>query len=141
MTKVMVFGTFDLVHLGHLSLFEQAKKHGDELIVVVALDSTVLKTKGRKPFFDEQQRLKMIQALRIVDKAVLGNPEDFYKVINEEKPDVICLGYDQKFFVDKLQDKIKEFGLQTRIIRLKPFLSETYKSSKIRERLAMAERQ
>lgn len=138
MTKVMIFGTFDFVHPGHLHFFAQAKRHGDELVVVIARDSTAAFTKGKQPFFDEHERLLMVQATRLVDRAILGDADDVYKVIGDEKPDVICLGYDQSFFVDKLAPKIKEFGLTTRIIRLEPHLPERYKSSKIRERLAKA---
>jgi cytidyltransferase-like protein len=138
MTKVMVFGTFDLVHPGHIHFFAQAKQHGDELVVVVARDSTAEFTKGRTPFFNEHERLLAVQALRMVDKAVLGNPGDVYKVVHDEKPDIICLGYDQSHFVDKLEPKLREFGLKTRIIRLEPFMPERYKSSRIREALAKA---
>ncbi len=138
MTKVMAFGTFDFVHPGHLHFFAQAKQHGDELTVVLARDSTIQKTKGRQPMFNEQERLLALKALRIVDKAVLGNTVDVYKVVQDEKPDVICLGYDQTFFVDKLEQKLAEFGLKTKIIRLEPFLPERYKSSIIREALARA---
>ena len=62
MTKVMVFGTFDPLHPGHVDFFRQAKQHGDELVVVVALDSTVEKTKGRKPSLGENARLAAVQA-------------------------------------------------------------------------------
>jgi len=57
-------------------------------------------------------------------------------VINDEKPDVICLGYDQQHFVNKLEEKIKEFGLNTKIIRLGSYQPEKYKSTKIKNALA-----
>jgi FAD synthetase len=136
MAKVMVFGTFDLVHPGHVHFLEQAKKHGNELVVVIARDSTVEKTKRRKPSFSENDRRQMVQALRVVDRAVLGYEGDVYRIVREEKPDVICLGYDQNFFVDKLEAKLAEFGLKTKVIRLQPHAPETYKSSKIRAALA-----
>ena len=136
MTKVMAFGTFDLVHPGHIHFFHQAKQHGDELVVVIARDKTTQFTKEQPPFFNEQERLLSVKSLKIVDRAVLGNPDDVYKVIADEKPDVICLGYDQTFFVDKLEAKIKEFGLQIKIVRLEPYLSDRYKSSQIRKALA-----
>ena len=141
MTRVMVFGTFDFIHPGHLHFFEQAKKHGDELVVVIALDSTAEKTKGKKPAFPEQDRLQMVQALRIVDRAVLGNPDDVYKVVKDARPDIICLGYDQKFFVDKLEQKLKEFGLRTKIVRLEAYKPEQYKSSKIKSAVAKSANQ
>jgi len=138
MTKVMVFGTFDFVHPGHINFFQQAKKHGDELVVVIARDSTAEKIKGKKPHFSEQDRLQMVQALRVVDKAVMGYPGDVYRIVREENPDVICLGYDQKTFADKLPDKLKEFGLKAEIVRLEPHMPDKYKSSLIRKALAKA---
>ncbi len=138
MTKVMVFGTYDFVHPGHLHFFAQAKAHGDELIVVIARDKTAEKTKGATPVFSEHERLVMVQSVRIVDKAVLGYPDDVYRIVKEEQPDIICLGYDQSHFVDKLESKLEEFGLKTTILHLEPYLPERYKSSKIREALAKA---
>ena len=49
--KVMVFGTFDGLHPGHLSYFKQARKYGDYLIAIVALDENVLQFKGHRPKF------------------------------------------------------------------------------------------
>lgn len=138
MTKVMAFGTFDFLHPGHVRFLEQAKQHGDTLVVVIARDATAEKTKGKKPTFSEQDRLAMVQALRIVDKAVLGYEDDVYRIVAEERPDIICLGYDQTHFTDKLQPKLTEFKLSTKIVRLEPYEPERYKSSKIRETLARA---
>jgi len=136
MTKVMVFGTFDPLHPGHVHFFQQAKQHGDDLVVVVARDSTVEKTKGKKPEANENDRLAMVRAQPAVDRAVLGYTGDVYQIIKEEKPDVICLGYDQTHFTDKLAPKLKEFKLSTKIIRLEPYQQETYKSSKIKKERA-----
>jgi FAD synthetase len=134
----MVFGTFDFLHPGHVHFFQQAKKHGDELVVVIARDSTVEKTKGKKPVFSEADRLQMVQALRVVDKAVLGYEGDAYRVVQEQKPDAICLGYDQTFFVEKIREKLGEFKLAAKIIRLDAYKPEQYKSRLIRKALARA---
>lgn len=140
MTTVMVFGTFDFLHPGHVHFLTQARKHGDRLVVVVSRDATAAKTKGTKPTFSENDRLHMVQALRVVDEAVLGYEDDVYKVIEEHAPDSICLGYDQTHFVDRLASKLKEFKLKTEIVRLEPFAPEKYKSSRMREALAKAGR-
>ena len=130
MTKVLVFGTFDIFHPGHEYFLKQAKKHGDELVVVVARDSTVKNIKGKMPINDEQYRLRVIQALDFVDKAVLGYESiDKYKIIEEIKPDIICLGYDQSAFVDDLEKKLHELELKTEIIRLGAYKPHLYKSS------------
>jgi|SRR3989344_6954780 len=130
MIKILVFGTFDGLHKGHRNFFKQAKKYGDYLVVVVGRDSTVQKTKNRLPKFSEQERLKAVQQDLHVSEARLGNEgNDPYKVIEEVNPDIICLGYDQTHFVDKLELKIKEMGLSIEVKRLKAFKPEKYHSS------------
>ncbi len=130
MIKVLVFGTFDGLHEGHRDFFRQAKEYGNHLTVVVGRDSTILKTKNKAPKFNENERLKAVQESGLVDEVRLGNKgNNPYKVIEEVKPDIICLGYDQTHFTEKLAAKIKEMGLGVNIIRLKPFYPEKYKSS------------
>ena len=75
MKLVMCFGTFDLLHLGHLHYFQEAKKHGDYLIVVIARDITK-KKQHKKVLFSEQERQKLVQSSKLVDEAVLGYPDD-----------------------------------------------------------------
>ncbi len=129
MTKVMLFGTFDIIHPGHIYLFTEAKKLGDTLTVVVARDQTVLEVKGRTVQNNETTRLKNIENLQIADKVILGNVADKYQVIRDEKPDIIALGYDQRAFVDSLNTIIDQ---KTKIVRLLPFKEDIYKSSKLR---------
>lgn len=125
----MVFGTFDIIHPGHLYLFAEAKKLGDYLTVIVARDQTVSEVKGRTAQNNEAIRLKNIIDLKIADKVILGNIADKYQVIREEEPDIIALGYDQRAFVDELTNVLDS---RTKIVRLKPFKEEIYKSSKLR---------
>lgn len=128
----MVFGTFDIFHSGHKSFLRQAKKYGDYLMVVVARDKTVKEVKGQVTRDKEQIRLKNIKKNKLADRAVLGGLGDKYAVIKKYKPDVICLGYDQKFFVQGLKKMLKNFELKTKIVRLKPCKPEIYKSSKLK---------
>lgn len=132
MTKVLCTGTFDGVHPGHLDYFKQAKSYGDYLIAVVARDSSVLKEKG-KPKYPEQERLAQVKAVETVDKATLGNEGDKLKIVEELKPDVICLGYDQKVDEEKLAETLAKRGLKPKIIRLKAYQPEKYKSSILNE--------
>lgn len=131
MVKVLVFGTFDGLHKGHLDFFKQAKEFGDFLVVVVGRDSTIIKTKGRPPKLGEQERLKAVQDCGLVDEARLGNENmSPYVVVKEVNPDIICLGYDQTHFTDKLGAALKEMGMgKVQIQRLKAFEPEKYKSS------------
>lgn len=132
MTRVMAFGTFDVLHEGHRFLFREAKKFGDELIVVVARDVTVKRVKGRLPEMGEEERRSLVEADNSVDKAVLGNVDDQYKVIEKYAPDVLCLGYDQRSFVDKLPAEMKSRGLSPQIVRLPSHEPDKYKSSIIK---------
>ena len=132
MKKIMVFGTFDILHPGHLDFFKQAKKLRDYLIVIVSRDQTVKKIKKHFPQNNEKKRLAKIKQQKIIDKAFLGNLNNPYKIIQQQKPDIIALGYDQKSFSKDLKNKIKEFKLNTKIIRLKPYKPEIYKSSKLK---------
>ena len=135
MKKVLVFGTFDGLHEGHKDLFSQAAKYGDYVIAVVARDSTVLKNKGRHPKFNEQERLNEVKLSGLVQEAVLGDENhdtknSQYDLIAKIKPDIICLGYDQAPFKEKLGEELKRMNLETvEIVILKPYKPETYKSS------------
>lgn len=130
MKKVLVFGTFDKFHPGHLSFLRQARRYG-RLFVLVARDKTVKKIKGKLPKQSEKKRLALIKKTSLTAKIFLGRLKSKYAVLKKIKPDIICLGYDQKFFIKDLPKKIKEFGLKTKIIRLKAYKADIYKSSKI----------
>ena len=126
--KVMCMGTFDILHPGHLDYFRQAKKHGDYLVVVVARDTNAIK-EGKKLRFGEKERHARVAVVPIVDKAVLGNEEDKLKIVEQEKPDVICLGYDQKVNEEKLKEALAQRGLTPTIVRATAYFPEKYKSS------------
>ncbi len=134
MKTVICFGTFDLLHLGHLSYFEQAKKYGDYLIVVVARDSTKEKQK-KKILFTEKERLKLLQSLHIVNETVLGDKKDHYKIIVERKPEVVVLGYDHPISEEALKKELAKRNLYPQIFRAKPFQIESQKSNILRSLL------
>ncbi len=131
MAKVMVFGTFDRLHKGHLDFFRQAKKKGDFLIAVVARDSNVESVKGRKPSQDESARLEAVKNAHGVDLAVLGYEDDVYRIIEEQKPGVVCLGYDQNSYSEGLDEELKKRNIDAKIERLKPYKPEIFKTSKL----------
>lgn len=135
MKKVIVFGTFDILHPGHLDFFRQAKKFGDFLVVIVARDSNVKKIKGQNPLHSETLRLREIKKNKLINKVLLGNERDRYLILAEEKPKVICLGYDQKVDEKKLQEKLEAYGLErTKVFRLKAYSPEKYKSSILKKK-------
>ncbi len=68
MRRILTFGTFDVLHIGHVSILERARALGDRLIVGVSSDALNLSKKGRRPVYPEDDRLKLIGALRCVDE-------------------------------------------------------------------------
>ena len=126
--KIMVFGTFDILHPGHINFLEQAKKYGNYLIVVLARDENVKKIKGFFPRLDERARKKIVEALEMTDKVIYGDKKDYFKKIAENKPDIICLGYDQKI-PNNFKEELKKRGVVTKIIRMKAYKPKRYKSS------------
>lgn len=94
--RVLVFGTFDGLHPGHLFFLQKAKSFGDTLFVSVARDQHVSELKHRRPSWNEEERLQKVKELSFVDDAsssdqTLGS----FDVIEKFLPDVIVLGYDQ----------------------------------------------
>jgi FAD synthetase len=120
MTRVMATGVFDILHTGHLRYLEEAKRLGDELIVVVATDATVRREK-HEPITPEKMRLELVQALKPVDRAFLGREGDMFDIVLEVSPDIIALGYDQSFDVKSLEAELKKRGLDTRVVRLSKY--------------------
>jgi FAD synthetase len=114
--RVLATGTFDLLHPGHLMYLDQSRALGDELVVIVARDSNVLHKP--RPIIPQEQRLLMVSALKIVDRAVLGSETDMFKPIEELKPDIITLGYDQHFDVVLLKEELATRGIDAQVVRL-----------------------
>lgn len=135
MVTVMCFGSFDVLHPGHLYFLKQAKSKGDKLIVVIALDKTIEKVKGKKPKYNEKERREHVRGIPFVDKAVLGYETDPYEIIEEINPDVICLGYDQDSYSENLKERLAERGMNPEIVRLGPYREDIYKSSKLKQHL------
>jgi FAD synthetase len=139
-TVVLASGVFDLLHLGHVKFLEEAKRAGGEnaeLVVIIARDSTVQKTKGRKPIMSENQRLALVDSLKVVDQAVLGFENfDIADVIEKIKPDIIALGYDQKEMMQQVQEYINKHHLNVKVVRIGKFGEDTLdSSSKIRQKI------
>lgn len=134
--KVLAFGTFDILHPGHISYLNQCKRHGDKLIVVIARDETVRRLKNKEPFFNEKSRRAMIASLKCVDSAILGDHINHCAVIKKVRPDSICLGYDQAMSVQHLGRQLNVMGIERpRIIRMKQWQAKIFKSSIIKKRL------
>ena len=133
-TRIMVFGTFDIVHPGHENLFEQARSLAEHpyLIVSVGRDEVVERIKGLRPRNSEEERRAVLALHPLVDEAMVGDRDGYLDHIKTAKPDIIALGYDQKgYYVDTLEHDLSAAGLSTKIARLKAHKSEEYKTSKL----------
>jgi FAD synthetase len=128
--KIMVFGTFDGLHPGHLNFFKQARNFTKNsfLIVSIARDKNVLKIKGKKPQFSEQERFNLVKKSKLVDRVVLSGRDKYLPHIFKEKPNIIALGYDQKAYVREFKKDLKNKGISVKIIRLKPYKEKIYKN-------------
>lgn len=121
--KVMASGTFDIIHPGHAFYLEEAKKLGGddaELFVVIATDKTVEKHK-RIPIMNQEQRAEMISKLGVVDEVSIGDENDPFKIVQEKKPDIIAIGPDQKFSPEKLEQQLKEAGINCQVVKIKDY--------------------
>ena len=136
---MLASGVFDLLHLGHVKFLEEAKKAGgknSKLLVIIARDSTVEKTKGRKPIMSENQRRALVESLKVVDEAVLGMEDfDIGNVIERSKPNVIALGYDQVDMELQVREFVKKHGLNVQTVRVGKFGEDLDSSSKIRQKI------
>ena len=130
---VLASGVFDLIHYGHIRFLEEAKKlggQGSKLVVIIATDETVRKLKGKKPIIPEDQRRAVVEALKVVDEALLGYEDaDFGAVIEKVKPDVIALGYDQDDVEKQTYESIEKKGLKLKVVKLGRFGREDLNSS------------
>lgn len=131
MRRVFAAGTFDGLHDGHRDYFRQARGHGDELVVVIARDTTVERVKGRRPQYGENERLAAVQAEPLVNRALLGREGgEKFAVLLELRPDVVFLGYDQPASEKDIRAFLDANGLlPTRILRGVSYRPEIYKSS------------
>lgn len=92
---VCAFGTFDVLHLGHIAYLNYARRQGSELTVVITRDCVAKRRKGAHPLFCEQDRIAMVRQLSSVDRAVLGDIRDTWAVVKKIHPASVCFGYDQ----------------------------------------------
>ncbi|MFA5331791.1 MAG: adenylyltransferase/cytidyltransferase family protein [Methanoregula sp.] len=126
--RIVATGTFDILHPGHLFYLAESKKLGDELYVIVARDANV-KYKPR-PIIPEAQRCAMIAALKPVDHAVLGDPTDMFRPIEEIRPDVITIGFNQYFNEEKLRADLLARNLKAEVVRIGQFPGGDLSSSR-----------
>ena len=129
---VLAGGVYDVLHLGHLAGLTEARSLGDVLIAVVATDITVEMLKGRKPIFPQEDRRKLVEGLKPVDKAILGYEDvgmGYEEVLMEVMPDVVAFGYDQENLERSVREIIVRRKLRIEMIKLSKYENERYISS------------
>lgn len=135
MTLVMASGVFDILHAGHVSYLEQARSFGDELVVVVACDSTVRRRK-HEPITPESMRARLVGALKPVDHVLVGKEGDMLDTVEQLRPDIIVLGYDQGFDEKDLSEKLAQRGMgHIRVIRADECADDLNATRRIVERI------
>ncbi len=121
--RVLVAGTFDIIHEGHIKMLWEAKKlagKNGELIVVVARDDNVKRFKGRDPILRESSRVYIVKNLKPVDRVFLGEKDPLESIL-KIRPDMIVLGYDQWADENWLREELRKRGFDVRILRLPRF--------------------
>lgn len=136
--RVLVAGTFDIIHAGHIFLINEAAKLGD-VYVVVATDKNRELFSGIRPIIPQEQRLEIIRNLKNVNDARLGrNDNNTLKTVEEINPDVILLGPDQKYSIEILKKGLKKKGLNhIEVRRLETYYDkyELHSSSLIKQKI------
>ena len=127
--RIVATGTFDILHPGHLYYLEESRKLGDELWVIVARDSNV-KHKPR-PVIPEEHRLAMVAALKPVDHAMLGDKTDMFRPIEEIRPEIITIGFNQMFNEENLAEQLRARNITSRIVRIGKYTDSELCSSRL----------
>lgn len=95
MVTVITFGTFDILHIGHIRILQRARALGDRLVVGVSTDALNRSKKGRAPVYPEEERLEIIKSLKYVDDVFLEHSlEQKAQYIKEHKADILVMGED-----------------------------------------------
>ncbi len=104
MRKVITYGTFDLLHYGHINLLKRARQQGDYLIVALSTNE-FNEVKGKKCYFSYEERKKLVESIRYVDLVIPENDwEQKVEDVKEFKVDVFVMGNDWKGKFDFLKD-------------------------------------
>jgi FAD synthetase len=132
--RVMATGVFDLLHPGHVFFLSEARKLGDELVVVVARDQTARRLK-QEPYVAEHIRREMVGSLKPVDRAILGSATDIYATVVAERPAIIALGYDQVWNEREVERECANRGVPVKVVRIGPYPHNDLATRRIVERI------
>ncbi|MHB1901230.1 MAG: adenylyltransferase/cytidyltransferase family protein [Cuniculiplasma sp.] len=130
MIKVMATGVFDIIHLGHIHYLQESRQMGDFLTVVVATDETAAKS-GKKLVFSEQTRREIVSNLKMVDEAVIGNHGDIFATVEKLRPNIITLGFDQRFIESQIVEECRRRNIDVEVRRCSIYASRDPVSTRI----------
>lgn len=106
MKRVITYGTFDLLHYGHVNLLKRAKEYGDYLIVAISTDEFNWNSKNKKCYFSYEQRKNLVESIRYVDLVI--PEENWEQKVNDVKEyhvDTFVIGDDWEGKFDFLKEK------------------------------------
>ncbi|MBB6478629.1 adenylyltransferase/cytidyltransferase family protein [Spirochaeta isovalerica] len=130
MKTVLVFGTFDVIHPGHIYFLQKAAAEGDRLVAVIARDRFVLKTKKRNPVHGEEERISHIMQSGLVDEAFLSDEvTGTYGVVEKVNPQVVCFGHDQHKLAESFTQWISNNDKKIQIVTIEPYKRDRYSST------------
>ena len=108
MKTVITFGTFDLLHIGHINIISRASEYGDKLIVGVSSDRLNFSKKGKYPIYNQDDRMFILSNIKGVDEVFLEESLELKRTyILDKKVDVLVMGDDWKGKFDDLLDVCK----------------------------------
>lgn len=122
MKRVITYGTFDLLHYGHINLLKRAKELGDYLVVAISTDEFNLKEKNKVCYFTYEQRKALVEAIRYVDLVI---PEENWE---QKKTDVHDFHIDTFVIGDDWEGKfdfLKDEGVEVVYLSRTPEISTT----------------
>lgn len=106
MKRVITYGTFDLLHYGHINLLRRAKEYGDYLVVALSTDEFNLNMKNKKCYFSYEQRKSLLEAIRYVDLVIPEeNWEQKKRDVHEYHIDTFVMGDDWNGKFDFLREE------------------------------------
>ena len=107
-------GVYDMFHIGHLNILKNSKDWCNELIVGVSTDEVVEKNKNKKPIIPFEDRIKIVQSIKYVDKVVIAKDRDKIKAFKKYKFDYLIMGDDWKNtdFYNDIEKKMKVLGVK-----------------------------
>ena len=111
--RIITFGTFDLIHIGHINMLNKCKNYGDELIVGVSSDKLNYNKKHRYPIFNQEERLQIVSNIKCVDKVFLEESLELKRsYIQAYNADIFIIGDDWKGTFDDISDICKVIYLE-----------------------------